>query len=717
MSPTDNGTSNTFSGHSSGSVVQASTINTVVINSTEGLAPAGSPLPWTPRQLPADVARFVDREAILSSLTARLDDPPPPHGPLVFLAGGVAGVGKTTFAVHWSHRVKSRFPDGQLYVNLRGFDPEGIPMTPAEAIRTLLDGLRVAPDRIPAGIEAQFALYRSLLVDKRILVVLDNAQDATLVRQLLPSSPTAVVLVTSRMRLLGLAAKEGVRPVNLEILNDKDAAALLAHHVGSERAESEQEAVSELARLCGGLPLALSVVGARAALRPNFPLSTLVDELRDERERLAAIETGELDTDPRAVFSWSYRTLSDDAKRLFRFAGLHHGPDIGLHAAASLLGEGIPRTRRLMAELISNNLINERAPGRFEYHDLLRLYAAELARETDPRADRHVALGRLLDHYLYSADNADQHINPIGNGLALEPVPVGVTVDSVADETQALTWFSTEHANLNAALNLAEREGFEDHCWRLDRALRHFFDHKGHWLDWQNASEIALRAGQRRNDEPVQGYAEVSLALAHTLLGDEKQALYYGGTALSRFEELGEASGRAYAHQALRFVHGQNGRFEQALTRAAEAVELFRATGERKAYAAALASLAWCHSQRRDFAEAIAHASEGLRVAHEVKNATLEVMQLDILGSAHRGLRECDTAVDYYRRYVELYQHLGSEFYAARGLHSLGDTYQEKGDLEAAREAWSRALEPLERHNHPEADNVRAKLADHAPEG
>ena len=291
---------------------------------------------------------------------------------------GTAGIGKTAVALHWAHRVADRFPDGQLYVNLRGFDPAGSPMAPAEAVRGFLDAFEVPAERIPINLEAQAALYRSLVSGRRILVVLDNARDVGQVRPLLPGSPGCVVVVTSRNHLTSLITVEGARPLTLDLLPVEEAAELLARRLGSGRLAAEQQAVEEIIALCAQLPLALSIVAARAAAHPGFPLAALAAELRDARGGLDGFTSGDLTTDLRAVFSWSYQRLGTPAARLFRLLALHPGPDIAIPAAASLAALPAHEVRNLLAELSRSHLLEEHIPGRFAFHDLLRAYATEL---------------------------------------------------------------------------------------------------------------------------------------------------------------------------------------------------------------------------------------------------------------------------------------------------------------------------------------------------
>jgi len=352
-----------------------------------------------PRQLPAAVPGFAGREPHLRQLDALAFDPDTGDAPATALVitaiDGMAGVGKTALAVHWAHRVADRFPDGQLYVNLRGFDPTGTVVSAAEAIRGFLDAFQIPAQRIPVGLDAQAALYRSLLAGRRMLIVLDNARDAEHVRPLLPGTPGCLVVVTSRNQLTGLVAAEGAHPLALDVLDRAGARELLTRRLGARRVAAEPEAVNEIIDRCARLPLTLALAAARAAARPQVPLTALAEQLRTTTGGgLAAFAVDDPATDVRAVFSWSYRTLTPEGARLFRVLGLHPGPDISAPAAASLAGIPVDRVDALLAELTRAHVLAEHAPGRYTFHDLLRAYATDRAHAAPAAARRHPGTGR-----------------------------------------------------------------------------------------------------------------------------------------------------------------------------------------------------------------------------------------------------------------------------------------------------------------------------------
>jgi DNA-binding SARP family transcriptional activator len=432
---------------------------------------AAAPGPLIPQQLPACIAHLAGRADELRQLTALADTAGRTAGAVAISAiGGTAGVGKTALALHWTHRVAARFPDGQLYVNLRGFDPAGAPVDPADALYRFLLAFGLSGSQIPAGVPARAALYRSLLAGKRILVVLDNARDEGQVRPLLPGTNGCLTVVTSRNRLAGLAIAEAATLIGLGTLSGAEATALLAGRIGAARVAAEPESAAELCRLCVHLPLALATTAARAITQPDQPLATLAGELRDTRSRLDVLSTGDAQTDMRAALSVSYRSLAPAPARMFRLLGVHPGPDISGPAAASLAGIQPALAARLLSELTRANLVTEHTPGRFAFHDLLRAYAIELSAALGGRR-RRSAIGRLLGHYVHTAAAAAMLLNPGRDPLPLPPAPPGVTPEYLTGSAQAMAWFVKERAVLLAAGQTAADIGLDTYARLLALAM------------------------------------------------------------------------------------------------------------------------------------------------------------------------------------------------------------------------------------------------------
>ncbi len=677
-------------------------------------AGAGRPGLVVPRQLPATVGAFVGRTAELSLLHGLLGQVGGPPGTAVIATvSGTAGVGKTALAVHWAHQVAHRFRDGQLYVNLRGFDPSAQPVPPAEAVRGFLDALGVPAEQIPAGADAQIGMYRSLLArDKQIVLLLDNARDAEQVRALLPGSSACLTIVTSRDELTGLAALEGARQLALGVLSEPEARQLLGRRLGHARLAAEPQATRELIELCARLPLALAIATARAAHPPGLSLATLVAELREAGDRLDALSTGEQASDLRAVFSWSYESLSQPARRMFRLLGIHPGPDVSGQAAASLAGAGvgIGQARRLLAELTRSNLLVQHVPGRFSFHDLLRAYAAERAEAEEPAAAREAAIRRLLDHYLHSADAADRVLYPARDPIALDPPAAGVTPEHPAGHARALAWFEAEHKVLLAAVNLAGSAGLLSHAWQLPWVLADFLDRRGHWSDWAAAQRVAVAAATSSGDRVGMASAHRALGGALIQLGCYRDARTHLRRARHLNSQLGDRVGQARACLNLAWVAEFEGSYSSALADANQALELFRQASNRAGEGRALNIVGWYHAQLSDHERAVAFCEQAVQLCREIDDRLGEAAAWDSLGYAHRHLGHHRLALACSARAIDLTEQLGERYRRAGALGNAGDTHLAAGDLHAARQAWQEALAILDDLHHPDAKSVRGKL-------
>jgi tetratricopeptide (TPR) repeat protein/transcriptional regulator with XRE-family HTH domain len=671
-----------------------------------------------PRQLPAVVAGFTGRAAELAALSAALEQAGAgaPGTVVISAIGGTAGVGKTALALHWAHQVAARFRDGQLYVNLRGFDPSGVPATPAAAIRGFLDALSVPPGQIPPGPAAQAGLYRSLLADKQMLIVLDNARDEQQVRPLLPASPASLVLVTSRSQLGGLVAAEGARLLILDVLAEPEARQLLAARIG-DRAAAEPEAIGEIASLCGCLPLALAVAAARAAARPRLPLAALADELRETAGRLDALDSGDPAASVRAVFSWSYRQLTTGAARMFRLLAVHPGPDITVPAAASLAGTSEREARRMLAELSYGCLIREQTPGRYAFHDLLRAYASSQARSADSQCERRAAAGRVLDHYLHTALAAALLLNPARSTANVSARRPGVTPERPASYEQAMAWFEAELQVLIAAIAVADENGYDVHAWRIPWTMADFLNRRGHWQQWAASQRTAAAAATRLGDTGAQAESRRLLANAHSKLGDYDQARAHLGDCLELYRRLGDRIGEAKTCQALAWVAERQSRYADALGHYEQALRLYQAAGHQTGQAESLNSVGWCHALLGDYRQARAFCRRSLTLSSDIGHRQNEAYAWDSLGYSEHHCGQLAEAAACYQRALSLFRELGDRFNEADTLTRLGDTRHAAGELAQARATWQQALAALEDLQHPDASQLRAKLAttnDHA---
>ena len=460
--------------------------------------------PTTPHQLPPAVGNFLGRPAELAELallfgTGQQDEGDLP-GPIVAITG-TAGVGKTALALHWAHACRSAFPDGQLYLDLRGTDPEP-PVQSGQALAGFLRALGVASTEIPRDLAERAALYRSLLSGQRVLVLLDNARDVEQVRNLLPGSPSCAVLVTSRDSLTGLVARHGGHRLGLDVLPTEDAVRLL-HALCGPRVAAEPDAAAELANHCAGLPLALRIAAERAGHRPGTPLAALAREFAGPQAPLDLLAAdGDARTSLRAVLSWSYVRLAPDAARAFRLLGLYPGGSVQAGGLAALLGTTcLAEARHLLDVLARAHLVLPSGPARYTLHRLLQAYAGELAVALDAEPDRRLAANRLLEYYLDSAAHAVDLLFPASRQHGAELAPGHPLAVRLADRTAARDWLDAERSTLTALATLAGKQGWPRHALRLAELLSHYPDPAGQFGD-----ALADGPGRRREEgvaEPV----------------------------------------------------------------------------------------------------------------------------------------------------------------------------------------------------------------------
>jgi tetratricopeptide (TPR) repeat protein len=663
-----------------------------------------------PRQLPVAVRHFTGRTRELMALDALADETAVAGSAVIATISGTAGVGKTTLAVHWAHEMTARFRDGQLYVNLRGFDPGHRALDPAEAVRRFLAALEVPLSRIPTDLDAQTALYRSLLADKRMLIVLDNARDAAQVRPLLPAARDCLVLITSRNRLSGLVAAEGARAITLDLFTSKEAKDALTGRLGAERVTAEPEAVDVIVGRCARLPLALAVVTARAAMYPELPLAAVAQELADAPGLLDILADDDPHTNVRAVFSWSYQALAPQTARLFRHLSLHPGPDITLPAAASLGGVPPVQARALLAELTSANLIAERPPGRYTSHDLLRDYAAQLARGTDSEAERRAATGRLLDHCLHTAHAANRLLDPAGDHAAPGEPADGVTPEQPTDYQHALGWFAAERAVLLNVINHAPA-GWEAQVGQLAQAVTVFLDRQGHWHDGLAIWRSAIAAAGRRSDQAAEASAHRQLGRAYTRLYRFDDADAHLHRALELATRTDDRTGQAHINHTLAIMCERRGDLHQALYHDRRALDLYSDTGHRLGQAKARNGIGWHLSLLRDHEQALVYCKQALALLQRLNDRASQAHTWDSLGYIHHHLGLHAEAVICYQQALDLHRELGDRFSEAEALDHLGDTQHDMGDSTTARQSWRQAHGILTELDHSSADGVLAKLA------
>lgn len=665
-----------------------------------------------PRQLPAYSRHFVGRQRELTRLTDLLNDVVHAAGTVVISAiDGVAGIGKTTLALHWAHQVADWFPDGQLYVNLRGFDPTGIPMPPAEAVRGFLDAFQIPSERIPASLDSQAALYRTVTADRHVLVILDNAKDANQVRPLLPSGANCFVVITSRAQMPSLMTKEGAYPLALGTLGRAEAAILLTGHLGHDRVAGEPKAFDELVAYCGGLPLALAIVAARAALNHRLPLSVFAEELRDERTRLDSLESGDPDVSVRTVFSWSYRGLDPSQARMFRLLGLHPGPDLSLPAAARLAGVAVDEARRTLVHLVRANMIEQFVETRFELHDLVRSYSRDLTSDLDTKAHRDEALRRMFDHYLSTAYTAERLLSPLRDPVVAPLCQDNdVPPEDLADAEQARIWLDAEHLVLLAVAAEAMRTGHPSYTWQIVWCMTTYLLRGGHWHDLATSADLALSAAEQVGDLAAQSLMHSNLAHACVRLGAFDDAHDHLGKALALSRQGHDRAGQARVRLELAWACWQGKDLAKAHDHATAALELYRDCGHQAGEAAALNDVGWYVGQMGDHDQALARCREALEAQQALGDRAREAATWDSIGYAHEHLGDHRQAIAAYRRGAALYQELGNRFDQAVALTHLGNACRAIGDVAIARASWQNALAVFEQLQHPNADQVRANL-------
>jgi tetratricopeptide (TPR) repeat protein/transcriptional regulator with XRE-family HTH domain len=683
-----------------------------------------------PRLLPAAVSGFAGRRDQLTALSQVLSHP---GGTAVITAiGGTAGVGKTALALQWAHQVAQEFPDGQLYVNLRGFDPSGIATRPADAVRVLLDALEIRADQLPQTEEAQLGLYRSLLAGKRMLVLLDNARDTAQVRPLLPGAPTCRVIVTSRSQLTGLAAIEAARPLMLDVLTDAEAGELLEQRLGAARLAADPAAAEQIIGACARLPLALSVIAARAAMQPDLSLAEIAGDLAGSPSLDAFADGDDPAADLRAAFSWSLRQLDPAAARFFRLAGLHPGPDFDRYAMAALAGEPAGQAGRLLEVLTRACLIQHAGPGRYGMHDLLRGYARELSDATDGGPEQRAALTRLFDYYLHAAGTAMDAAFPAERGRRPAVPPPPGPVPAFASAADALAWLDAERANLVPVTAHAAGHGWPAHATRLAATLFRYLDIGRHYQEATAVHGSACRAARQAGDQPAeatalnhlgavgvrqrryqeaadyygqalavsrksadparQGRALDGLGFVEFLQGHWQAAVGHLEQALALNRQVGDRIGVAHSLASLGFIELRQGRYQQAAGYLWQSHGLFDDLGDRTGVAHALGNLGEVELRQGRYADAAAHLHQALALCREIGDRSNAADLLAALGVT--GLRQgsYQEAAGYLRQALALSRETGDVATQATVLNGLGEVLLATGRPAEARGQHAAAL-------------------------
>jgi DNA-binding SARP family transcriptional activator len=671
--------------------------------------------PVVPAQLPADVTPFTGRAEQIGRLDALVPGQDGrPNAVVISAIAGAAGIGKTALAVHWAHRVRAAFPDGQLYVNLSGYAPAP-PVRPIAALTRLLNTLGVAPEHVPDHVEEAAALYRSHLAGRRILVVLDNAGHADQVRPLLPGSGGCLALITSRDSLRGLIARDGAHRLTLDALTPAESRALLATLVGPERVDAEPAAADELARLCAHLPLALRIAAAILADHPERSIAGYAAELR-AGDRLAALQVdGDERAAVRAAFDLSYAVQPDAARRVFRLLGLVPGADIGTEAAAALAGIPTGHAGALLRQLTDAHVIDQTAPGRYALHDLLRLYAAERAAAEDSRAERESAIGRLYEYYLNRADAGAVRLYPEKLRLPLpgprssSPLPVA---PAFADHGEALAWLDAERPNLVAAVAHAAEHGPRSAAWLLADILRGYFWLRMYTLDWRSVATAALAAATAEGDLNGQAAARLSLADSMMLQSRYADAIAHYRRALVLHRRSGSLRGQSTALGNLGNVYWRSGRLRTAAEHFAEGLALDRQTGWLAGQGVKLGNLGSVYRALGRLDQSVEHHTQALAIDRASGSASGEAIELADLGEAYHALGRFDEAAAHVARALELQREIGDRVSEAESLRILAAIHRDTGrsGLDLAIAALELAQATGERRIEADALNTLATI-------
>ena len=642
-----------------------------------------------PRYLPADVPGFVGRESALAALTRLLA---PRGGASVAAISGTAGVGKTALAVHWAHRAAAGFPDGQLYVNLRGYDA-GPPRPAADALAGLLRALGVGEERIPAELDERSAVFRSVLADRRVLLVLDNARDSEQVRPLLPGTPGSAVVVTSRDALAGLVARDGAARVELDLLPENEAESLLRRLVGP-RAEADPRAVHTLVAQCCRLPLALRVAAELAATRSGTPIAELATELTDLRRRLDVLDAGgDEGTAVRTVLSWSYRQLDPSAARALRMVALHPGADFDIYAAAALTRSDLVRARRMMDRLTRAYLVHPLSPKRYELHDLLRGFARELGEAEDDAGARHDALASLFEHYLHGASAAMDLLFPAESARRPKLGAPPAEIPPLRSPDTARAWLDGERANLIASVAHAAMDArLEARAIEIAAVVERYLNFGHHLTDATAVHLSALRAARRGGDKSAEATALTHLGFVEWERGRYRQAVDYQRQALVVFRSLGDQVGQARTLHRLALVERTTGHYDEARAYARQVLSLCRKRGEQLGQAKALHVLGTISLAQAQYAKAQGYLRESLALMEELSDQRSRSVTLKELGVIELRFGRLTSAAALFRQAQALCQDAGNRSGEAEALSQLGLVQLGNGRPDAAIEHQERAM-------------------------
>jgi len=659
-------------------------------------------------QLPAAAATFVGREAEMFELSEILACQGDPGTPQTVAIDGPPGAGKTALALRVAHAVVDQYSDGQLYVDLRGYSPDGQPRIVDEVLEEFLTALGVQIDVIPAGLEARAKLYRSVLADRRVMVVLDNAADSQQLQPLMPASSGCGVVVTSRKRITGLAMR-GDQRITLGPMSEDESITLLRKVIGAERAAAEPDAVRALADRCGHLPLALRIAAERVATHPHHSVSVLVEELATEGQRLDGLSSDDSSVAVKTVFSWSYRDLSADAARMFRLIGLHPGSHLSTGAAAALAHQSAIRARRLLDRLTSVHLLEGLGNDRYRMHDLLRVYAAEQAVDEEPESERTSALRRMVDWYLHNVYAANHALAPQRHDPVLDMSEFDVDIADF-DYDSALEWCEIEMSNIVMATRTAAAVGEHVPAWKLPAGSFNYLHLRKRWSLWVASHEVGVVSARRAGDRYGEAWVLNNLAIAYRELRRVEEAKASFEEALALRTEIGDRVGQAWTLTGVGFVGFDQSQFDVAARHFGHALDIFREVGDRHGEGIALANVGDAYRGLHDYDRAVGALEEALDLFQDISDGYGLGYTLVKLGDTYSELKRPEEALGFLERALEIRRELGDRWGEGETLHKRGMVLAESGQQELATESLSAAVAIFDELGDPRAVDLREVL-------
>jgi tetratricopeptide (TPR) repeat protein len=659
-------------------------------------------------QLPAAAATFVGRETQLSALTDILASAGTPGVPRAIAIDGPPGAGKTALALRVAHAVVDHYSDGQLYVDLRGYSPDGRPRIVDEVLEEFLTALGVQIDVIPAGLDARAKLYRSVLADRRVLVVLDNAADSQQLAPLVPASAGCGVVVTSRKRITGIELSGDCR-VTLGPMAEEESITLLRKVIGAERAAAEPEAIRAIADRCGHLPLALRIAAERVATHPHHSVSLLVEELATENERLDGLATDDT-VAVKTVFSWSYKDLSADAARMFRLIGLHTGPHFRTGAAAALADQPMAQARRILDRLTAVHLLEGLGSDRYRMHDLLRVYAAEQAAAEEPVAERTLALRRVIDWYMHNVYAANHALAPQRHDPVLEKSEFAIDIADF-DYDSALEWCEIEMSNIVMATRIAFEIGEYVVCWKLPAGSFNYLHLRKRWSLWVASHEVGVEGGRAAKDPYGEAWVLNNLAIAYRELRRAEEAKQTFEKALAIRMEIGDKVGQGWTLTGVGFVGFDQSQFGVAAQHFAHALEIFREVGDRWGESIALANLGDAYRALREYDKAVPVLEEALALVLDLEDRYGEGYTLVKLGNTYSELKRPAEALEFFDRSLRLNREVGDRWGEGDTLHKKGLLLNDIGEHEQASECLRAAVAIFDELGDPRAADLKELLA------